>query len=175
MRRSLLKRTVAAFLVTAISLGGCSLSSDELRRAEELTREGRYDEAIAAYREHMESRLEVTDRPEWENPYFYLILIGDVQLSRGDPTAALTIYEESESKLLSCQDPEAKKFHETLLSDRYRAVASWFAEHEQLEKALEILRRFRHRDTLIFDAHLDRVARTLTEREQKSAGTNAGK
>ncbi len=175
MRRSLLKKTTIALCIVATSLSGCSLSSDELRRAEELTKEGRYDEAIAAYKEHMESRLEVTNRPEWENPYFYLILIGDVQLSRGDPVAALTIYEESESKLASCEDPEAKKFHETLLSDRYRAVASWYAEHEQFERALEILRRHRNRDTLIFDAHLDRVARALTEKEQKSVMNSAGK
>jgi tetratricopeptide (TPR) repeat protein len=175
VRRSLNKTITAALFLAATSLIACSLGSDELRRAEELTREGRYDEAIVAYREHMESRLEVSNRPEWENPYFYLILIGDVQLSRGEPTAALTIYEESESKLASCQDPEAKKFHETLLSDRYRAVASWYAEHEQLEKALEILRRYRHRDTLIFDAHLDRVARALTEREQKAVVNSAGR
>ncbi len=175
MRRSLDKTITTALFLAAASLAACSLGSDELRRAEELTKEGRYDEAITAYKEHMESRLEVTDRPEWENPYFYLILIGDVQLSRGELPAALTIYEEAESKLASCQDPEAKKFHETLLSDRYRAVASWYAEHEQHEKALEILRRYRHRDTLIFDAHLDRVARALTEREHKAATKTAGK
>jgi predicted negative regulator of RcsB-dependent stress response len=120
----------------------------------------------------MQSRLEVGDRPEWENPYFYLILIGDVQLKRGDPVAALTMYQEADTKLLSCEDPESKKFHETLLSDRYRALATWYSDHEQLEKALEILRQFRERDSLIFDAMLDRIARKLTEQEQaKPAST----
>jgi KDO2-lipid IV(A) lauroyltransferase len=150
----------------------CSIGSSDLQQAEQLAKAGKYDEAIETYRSHMQSRLEVGDRPEWENPYFYLILIGDVQLKRGDPVAALTMYQEADTKLLSCEDPESKKFHETLLSDRYRALATWYSDHEQLEKALEILRQFRERDSLIFDAMLDRIARKLTEQEQaKPAST----
>jgi hypothetical protein len=160
-------------IICTLLLTGCSIRSEDLHRAEVLAREGRYDEAIAAYREHMQSRLQVTDRPEWENPYFYLILIGDVQLSRGDPLAALTLYQEAELKLASCQDPEAKSFHESLLSDRYRAVATWYMKHDQLQQALELLQRHRARDPLIFDAHLDRVARTLTAKEQREAAAAA--
>jgi KDO2-lipid IV(A) lauroyltransferase len=161
-----------ALLIFCVAISACSLGSNDLQHAERLAKEGNYDEAIETYRAHMQSRLEVGDRPEWENPYFYLILIGDVQLKRGDPTAALAMYQEADAKLLVCEDPESKTFHETLLSDRYRALATWYAEHGQLNKALEILRQFRSRDSLIFDAMLDRVARKLSEQEQTTPKNN---
>ena len=44
----------------------------------------------------MHYRLGRKDRPEWENPYFYQILMGDIQLSRGQPDEALAMYQEAE-------------------------------------------------------------------------------
>jgi tetratricopeptide (TPR) repeat protein len=136
-------------------LGCFTPGSESLRRADELSREGKYEEAIETYRKHMESRLEVTDRPEWENPYFYLLLIGDEYLHHGNPLKALEQYEEA----------ERKEVHPTLISDRYRAVARWHEEHGELQQALDVLKRFRDRDSLLFDAMADRIARSLTEKE----------
>ena len=135
-------------------ISGCfSTGPREMLDAEELSSEGKHDEAIAAYQEHIANRLEVADRPEWENPYFYLLNVGDSELSRGRVDRALVAYEEA----------EREKVDLPLVADRYRAVASWYEEHGQLEKALEILTKYRDKDPLIFDSMLDRVARELTE------------
>ena len=150
-----------AHLVSALSLStlfiGClSLKGAEsLHEADELTHAGKYDEAIAAYHEHMQARLEATDRPEWENPYFYLLSIGDIELARGDADKALQLYEDAERQGVSVP----------LISDRYRAVAGWYEEHSQLKKALEVLNKYHERDALLFDSMLDRIARKLTDEE----------
>jgi tetratricopeptide (TPR) repeat protein len=153
-------RSLPSFLVVSIALGfisGCfSSGPTELLDAEELHTEGKHDEAIAMYREHITNRLEVTDRPEWENPYFYLLNVGDIELNRGNVDKALAAYEEA----------EREKVELPLVADRYRAVASWYEEHGELERALEILTKYRDKDPLIFDSMLDRVARELTKAEQ---------
>lgn len=146
-----------------LTIGCFNQGSENLRRADELSREGRYQEALEAYRKHMEYRLSVPDRPTWENPYFYLLLIGDEHLRQGEPTQALEQYEEA----------ERKEIHPTLISDRYRAVARWYEEHGQLRQALDLLQRFRDRDSLLFDAMADRVARALTEQENAQSADGA--
>ena len=154
-----MKRVVISLLISCAA--GCSLFSDssqKLRDADELTRQGKYDEAIEAYREHMTSRLEVSDRSEWENPYFYLLTIGDVELGRGDTEKALQTYEEAEKNGVGTP----------LISDRYRAVASYFEEHGELQKALDVLSKYRDRDPLLFDAMLDRIAKELTRKESET-------
>jgi tetratricopeptide (TPR) repeat protein len=161
---SLPKRLLALIAPVAL-LAGCFSSSDRVQRAEELSRQGDYDAAIALYREHMEARLAIEDRPEWENPYFYLLLIGDVQLGRGEPEAALQTYEEA----------ERQKVEPTLISDRYRAVGRWYEEHGQLQKALEELSKYRDRDPLLFDVMLDRIAKKLTAQEDAASKPAAAK
>ena len=147
-------------LLIAILLSGCaSNGSDHLKRAEELSRDSRFDEAISEYRKHMEYRLSLKTRPADENPYFYLLLIGDVELGRGDPEEALKNYEEAEQRGV----------HNSLVSDRYRSVARWYEEHEQLNEALQILKKYRDRDDLLFDAVSDRIARELTAKEEQQA------
>jgi tetratricopeptide (TPR) repeat protein len=155
LRRSL-SSVIIGSLAVCVSSGCFSSSPTELLDAEQLTTDGKHDEAIAAYREHIANRLEVTDRPDWENPHFYLLNVGDIELSRGNVDTALATYEEA----------AREKVEPPLVADRYRAVASWYEEHGQLEKALEILTKYRDKDPLIFDSMLDRVARELTKTEQ---------
>lgn len=138
-------------------------SSERLREADELARQEKWDEAIEAYREHIDDRLTVSERPEWENPYFYLLTIGDIELGRGEPVKALQSYEEAEKQGVST----------SLVSDRYRAVAAWYEEHGKLEDALKVLTTYRERDSLLFDAMLDRVARSLTEQEKVAPSPTA--
>lgn len=154
-----------ALSVSLSTLTACFSMDDSgtLREAEELATEERWDESIAAYEEHIQARLGVSDRPDWENPYFYLLTIGDVELKRGDPTKALQKYEEAEKHGVAS----------SLVSDRYRAVATWYEEHGNLDEAIKVLTTYRERDSLIFDAMLDRIARTLTEREATSPPTSS--
>jgi len=150
MIRAQLLCCISIILGTAAA---CSqYGSDRLREAEQLTREGKYEEAIAAYRTHMDSRLAIQNRPEWENPYFYLVLIGDVYLGKGDVVNALSSYEEAEKNGV----------HQSLISDRYRSVAGWYEENNELQKAFDILTKYRSRDTLLFDSMLDRIARAMS-------------
>jgi len=126
-----------------------------LERAEELSREGKYADAIEAYRKHMAFRLTVKRRPAWENPYFYLILIGDIQLGQG------LIYDAEKSYVLA----EENKVDEYLIADRYRGLARWCEEQGKLTEAIEILTRYRSRDPLLFETMMDRLAKELTLRE----------
>lgn len=145
-------------LALALACSGCfSSGPEQLSEADSLMSEGKHEEAIAAYREHIAERLNASDRPEWENPYFYLLNVGDIELSRGDVAAALTAYEEA----------ERQKVEAPLIADRYRAVASWYEERKQLQDALNILTKYRERDPLIFDSMLDRIARELTAQEAR--------
>lgn len=123
---------------------------------------GEYDAALQVYHEHIHERLRASERPEWENPYFYLLLIGDIQLQMGKPDDAVLSFIEAEREHVQAD----------LVSDRYRAVAAWYIEHDQLDKALDVLKTYRDRDSLLFDAMLDRVARLLTAREATAGGSS---
>jgi hypothetical protein len=151
-----MRRVAVASITTILLLSACvRYSSPTLEEAEQLSREGRYDEAISGYRRHMEERLALENRPEWENPYFYLLLIGDIELGRNDVAASLRSYEEA----------ERHGVHQTLISDRYRSVARYHEERGELEAARKVLETYRTRDPLLFESMLDRIARKLTESE----------
>lgn len=127
----------------------------ELERAEGLLQEKKYDEAIAIYRSHLEYRLNVEKRSEWENPYFYLLLIGDVELTRQAPEAAYAAYSEALTR----------KVDRNLISDRMRGIARWYEEKGNLQKSIEILQAHQDLDPLLFDSTLDRLARTIAAAE----------
>ena len=151
-----LHRVYALLLLGATALLACyPYGSERLREAEELSREGKHEEAIAAYKAHMEARLAVANRPEWENPYFYTLLIGDVYLGKDDPIQALTAYEEA----------EMRGVHPSLVSDRYRSVARWYEDRHEYKEAFKLLVKYRARDSLLFDSMLDRIGRTMTDLE----------
>lgn len=137
-----------------LSLVSCTFrpaSSDRLSRAESLSSQNKFDEAIDLYREHMSERIKVKDKPEWENPYFYLLLIGDLQLRKGDAEEAVVSYLEA----------EREKIDASLISDRLRAVAKSYEDKGELQKAIDFLREYRDRDPLLIDSVLDRLARKI--------------
>jgi tetratricopeptide (TPR) repeat protein len=146
-----------------VALSGCGLlfdSTTAAHRAEELTQQERFEEAISQYRVHIQTRLKVSNRADWENPHFYLLRIGDLYLRMGQPQAALDAYREA----------EANQIEASLISDRYRAVAHWYVENNQLQSAFDVLKTYRDRDSLLFDAMLDRVGRALTKQENPTQG-----
>jgi tetratricopeptide (TPR) repeat protein len=157
---NILGKTLCASIIL-LTASSCSLSSSasSVDHAEELVADGRYEEAIEMYSNHIEERLAEPSKPEWENPYFYLLAIGDIQLRMGQPTQALASFNEAEQH----------KVEQPLIADRYRSVAIWYEEHEQLDKAFEVLKTYRDRDSLIFDTMLDRLARRLTAQEAQTA------
>ena len=126
-----------------------------VEEAEELTREERYDEAIELYRNHISKRLTVADRPDWENPFLYLLAIGDLRLKQDNVDEAIALYEEAEKKGVAAP----------LVSDRYRGIAVYYESKHELEKAVEILARYRDRDPLLFDGMLDRLSKQIVAEE----------
>ena len=153
---------VTLLLAINAAAGGCFFfrdSRNNLEQAEELSRQNKIPEAIAAYRRHIAERMALDTRAEWENPYFYLILIGDLQLRQGDVNGALETFKEAQQKGV----------HVSLISDRYRAIARWYEERGDLEAAFQHLKKHRDLDPLLFDAMLDRLAREIVEKEDAAA------
>lgn len=156
------QRILTALLAGAMlaSLPSCGIwhsseGSKWLRKAEEYSRQGDYDQAIDAYRRHIQERLEVQPRPEWENPYFYLVLIGDIELGRDRPAEALSAYQEAEKRGVDMY----------LIADRIRSLAGWYEKNDQLDAAIGLLNNYRDKDSLMIDAMLDRLSKELTRRE----------
>lgn len=152
---------LSVLIPTFLLLVSCQLSPSgyqNLRKAEEFTRQERYDQAIESYRRHIEVRLEKEDRPEWENPYFYYLIIGDLELGQGHIAKALAAYELAQRKGVA----------KSLVSDRYRLVASWHESHGELNKAASIAEHYRELDPLLFDLMLDRLSKQIVLEENRS-------
>lgn len=152
--------SVIFLTLIALSFTSCGSSltrSHHIERAEELARQNKIDEAAEEYRLHMQQRLDLKNRPEWENPHLYLLLIGDLYLGVGQVEKARHYYSEAEKNAVD----------ERLISDRIRAVASFYEKLGTLEQAIDILQRERARDPLLFDAMLDRISKQLVKLEQQ--------
>ncbi len=157
-----MNRHITLYLLAAAIFVSCAPSKTldgprHFHRAEVFTEQGKFSEAIAEYRKHIEYRLSVPDRPEWENPWFYLLKIGDLQLQNNDAAGALASYE----------DAERKGVDRSLVTDRYRHAANFIAERGELAEALQILTNYRDRDPLLIDSMRDRIAREIIEREDR--------
>jgi hypothetical protein len=154
---------LSCLIILLLTVGCSSFGSPSLaEQAERLAEESRTEDAIEAYRRHIEQRLNTSGRPDWENPYFYLLRIADLQLTMSKPDEALK----------TCVEAESKGVETSLLSDRYRAIAAWYIDHGDLQASFELLRRYRDRDPLLFDSMLDRVGRSLTANERPRTSTS---
>lgn len=130
--------------------------SKHLRRAEEHLRKDEFALAVEDYTAHINSRLEVK-RPDWENPYFYYLIIGDLELKQSNVDKALQSYDYAAAKGVDIG----------LVSDRYRLVANWLAARGEHTQAIDLLNKHRHLDELLFDIMRDRLAREMIALEEK--------
>jgi tetratricopeptide (TPR) repeat protein len=125
--------------------------------AERFADEGKLDEAIASYRKHIELRLQDPKRPKSENPYFYLLFIGDLYLQSEQITLARKSYEEA----------RAKGVDGPLVAERLRSFATYFEKKDDLERAILELKRYRELDPLMFDSEIDRLHKLFVARERE--------
>lgn len=154
-----LSKHLMLICIVSILLVGCfwrEAGKTLRQKADAYSQEKKYEEAISAYREHIAQRAAVVDRPEWENPYIYLLDIGDIYLEMGDVERALATYESA-----ATHDVKAG-----YVNDRLRYIATWYEEQGNLDKAIEHLQTYRERDELLFDLMLNRLARKLVAREE---------
>ncbi|MCB0320801.1 MAG: hypothetical protein KDD60_07725 [Bdellovibrionales bacterium] len=130
--------------------------SEHLRLAERYQRKKQYSLARTSYLHHIQARLSVKDKPEWENPHFYYLLIGDLFLSEADIPEALKSYDMARKNGVDIG----------LVSDRYRLVANSLAKNGDFDGAIEILNTYHDYDPLLFDMMRDRLAREKVESEE---------
>jgi tetratricopeptide (TPR) repeat protein len=147
-------------LCAALVFEGCGLSprsrqASALTQAEEFSGNGEFERSISAYEEHIKTRLDST-KPEWENPFFYYLKIGDIYLRQNQPDKAISAYLTAKQKGID----------KLMISDRLRALASWYEKNKQLEQALKLLTTHSELDPILFNAMLDRIARKLSDQEQ---------
>ncbi len=154
---------ILTLVLSASILSSCNTWANKwgayrhLERAEDELSHKKYDEACESYRQHVETRLKAKDRPDWENPYFYYLIIGDIRLRQNKVKESLAAYEFAETKKVEPQ----------LISDRFRHVAKWHEQSGDIEASMNILKKYRDRDPLLFDAILDRLAKELTAIENQ--------
>lgn len=123
-----------------------------LSRADAALENKEYDEAITLYKEHIESRLDNPLRSSWENPYFYLIVIGDVYIEKKEPKKAEITFLKAEKK-------GVKK---PLINDRLLKLASYYEKNHQFSEAIELLDKNIDRDPILFEGYLDKISRYQT-------------
>ena len=126
--------------------------------ARELAAEGKYQEAIASYERHIESRLKDKDKPADENPYFYYLLIGDTYLKLDDPNNAQRYFT------LAKQNQVDTPF----LSDRFRQLAYWYSDKRNYKEALHLLETHRALDEINFDYAIDEIHKAMIAAEDQN-------
>lgn len=148
-------------LIMALSVLLCMLSCVRVThryetpaaRADALKEQGKYEEAIKAYRAHLAQRI--AQRGPEENPYFYLLLIGDCYI-------AMDQLQEAEE---SYREAHAQEVDKALVADRFRRLADWYENENELENAMALLQKYRHLDPLLFDLEIDRLHKAYVRRE----------
>lgn len=154
MRLKAFKLFILIHFVVGCSLTGVrhkelpnDVSLTHAEAAEKLRKNGKYESAIEEYKRHIAVRLAKEDKPKDENPYFYYLLIGESYLRLGELEKA----EESYSTALK------QEVNTTLVADGFRQIAGEYEKREDYDAAIEILRKHRELDDLLYDAQMDRL------------------
>jgi tetratricopeptide (TPR) repeat protein len=145
-----------SFLVLGFVLGAVGCSMPHTLEDADLYRSMReYDTAIKLYKEHVEYRLG-QERPDWENPYFYYLTIGDMYLEKGDVHQALLAYRTAHNNGVEID----------YISHSYRKAAEWLANQDRFDEAKALLNKHQELDPILFHAALDRISRVQVKKLQ---------
>jgi len=144
-----------------LSLSGCSYfginnNLSLARKAEAAQKEGDCDKAIEYYQLHIESRIEEDKKADKENPWFYLVKIGDCQLQQGKEEDALNTYLEAKSK----------KVYPDLIADRLMKIVDVRIKNKRYEQAVALLKNHREIDELKFDSRIDEIHKEVVANEE---------
>lgn len=159
--------TVLLFSLFCFFMSGCVVwystfdytpASRYLRQAEEAARQGEIEQAKKHYLRHIQFRLDYQERPEWENPYFYHLLIGDLYLNEANVSEALSHYQKAYDEGVEVG----------LVADRFRQIASLYENQGEHQQAIDFLSQHRELDPLLFDLMRDRIAREMVQSEERS-------
>lgn len=149
-------------VLPVFGLSGCwfgSVGQSHAQRAAELRSQHQYDEAIAEYQKHMAERQKDKFRPANEIPAFYELLIGDTLLDAGRPEEAEAAYNRA---------MEAKVQSE-LVSFKLRHLSQYYESQNKLQTAIDLLKKYREHDPVMFDFDIDRLHKKLVSEEDSKA------
>ena len=155
---------ISSALLAALMLCSCSAgvgafsftaAGNHRRNAEQLKSEGKYEEAIVEYEKHIAERAAASSKFPGENPSFYYIMIGDLQLEQEKPQEALESYLKAQT------DGVMSEF----IIDRIRQVSSYYETRENYDAAIELLHKYRDLDPLVFDWDIDRLHKKTVRQE----------
>lgn len=161
-----MKRTPIIFILI-LFLAGCQVffgtfswsGTADVKKAEELSSQERYDEAIALYQKHLERRLSDKRRADDENPYFYKILIGDTYLKAKKPKEAEAAFQEA----------RAHEVETPLVTDRFRKLGKFYSDRGRFQEALAVYKKYRELDPFVFDIDIDETHKAMVEEEDRSS------
>lgn len=145
-----------------IQLGACGFINfasrpSHARLAAQYRSEKKYEDAIGEYNKHIAARLKDSRREPEENPYFYLILVGDTYLEQGKIDTALENYIEA----------KGKDVEQPLVVDRIRRVARLLRESRKYREAVELLKKYRELDEFVFDLDIDENLKEIVKSEDQ--------
>jgi tetratricopeptide (TPR) repeat protein len=144
-----------SLLAVSASCVATSSLKDVQNKVSELEEQKQFEEARAVYKKHQVYRLSRRERAEWENPYFYSLLIGDLYLKEGKATDSLTMYEEA----------LRHKVEAHLIDDRILKLGVWYMEKGLYGEAISLLSKYQKRNPLLYESALDKASKELTKRE----------
>lgn len=126
--------------------------------AEDLRKQGKYQEAIVEYKKHIASKLKQKDSQHSElNPFFYYLLIGDCHLE-------LKEFDEAKKSYFTALE---NKIEKKLVGAKIRNLAEKLEENGQSENAISLLTENRELDTLLFDIDIDKLHKKILEAEDQ--------
>ncbi|MBL7661671.1 tetratricopeptide repeat protein [bacterium] len=144
-------------IIATLVLNSCAIKTD-LTQARMYEQQGDYEKARAYYRTHMERRLRDKKRPAEENPYYYLITIGDLYRKEKQYERALGSYDEARANQVPAEP----------LIFRYRDIASDMQQEGKYDEAIDLLTIYHDLDPLLFDVDIDRVHKAMLAAEDRN-------
>ncbi len=135
------------FLITII-LTSCAHES-LLNKAELAFEENNYAEAVLLYDKHREERQNTKDRPSWENPSFYHLVVVESLLKLNKP-------EEAEARILL---GIKEGVDNALIVDKLRLIAEWYVKNKDLTTAIDFLDKYHHLDEEYIDGIIDGLSK----------------
>ena len=162
--RAILLTRLTISLLLMFLLFGCSVFapnkpsgfSSLAKQADQARKAGDCDKAIPLYREHLHRRLKDSKRPKSENPWFYLILIGDCLVDQDKEDVAVSVYLEAKEKKVL---PE-------LVADRFIRISERMTSNNRFSEAMRFLKKHREIDELLFDARIDEIHKRMVAMEE---------
>ena len=151
-------KTLIVFYIATLCLSSCSTNFRYyLDKAEAAKERQNYSSAIQFYKEHIEFREKDRKAPK-ENPYFYLLMIGDLYLKNEDPLNAEKTFVEAIEKDVS----------KPLCAERIRMIAKYYSENNSYEEAFKLLEFHRELDPLLFDLDKDNLHKEFIALNQET-------